>query len=544
MMSYKYARRSFLASLGGAVGFEILLRNMEASAQGMGPPPRFMMMHFPSGIVRYPFVPTGTGTGWTGSTTHGQPGYIVSPFATPELKPLTTILQGLNTQFSGRGGGHEDGTPFATTGSNSPGTRSNGGESDDGCAGGPSWDQILLKNVPALSKRDGNGTIIGKGYFNVICDNRIDSNETSTRCLSYGYTKVGVTSAIPGGQIMENQPLKPEQSPANAYMALFGGFDCSGGGGGGPDMNALRLLKQKKSVLDHSLRELTRLNGLAPSSERVKIDAHMQIIRQMEAELTAQINMPPTTGGSCMCPMMPDASLKAPSSDMNGRDYSNPVATKADARMAVDPNNMNDGLGFHSRMIDAHASILRAAFACDLIRVATFQFSPGTNHVAFHGLDPNAPNTIYMHHPLSHRNGSSAFYTGSPPNTDRYIWDAMVSAQYWYFRKAAEVMNGFRTQLDPLATDGGNLLQRTVIPFITEVGDASHTRQGHGALIVGGQKLGMIGAGYKSQSGSHNQLWLSVAQAYLGAGAVSALSGETYVKTGANPISGLWAAPT
>jgi hypothetical protein len=428
--------------------------------------------------------------------------------------------------ISGRGGGHEDGTPFCTTGSNSPGTRSNGGEADDGCAGGPSWDQIFLKNVPALSRKDAAGTIIGRGFYNSICDARIDSYETSTRCLSYGYTKVSITSANPGGSIMENQPLRPQLSPLTAYNDLFSGFMP-----GNPmtDMDALRRLKHKKSVLDHSLRELARLNTLAPASERVKIESHAAVIRQIEAQLTEQITNPPTTTGG-MLPPMPAASLTGKSADRLN-DYTTPTSSTDDA-----PN--------HEQVIIAHAAIVRAAFACDLVRVATFQFSPGTNHVSFKGLDPNSPNTIYMHHPLSHKNGSKSFYDGPRPSADAYIWDAMVTANKWYFDRTAAIINTFRTQVDPLDPAGGSLLDRTVIPMVTEVADASHSRSGHGALIFGGRALGMQGGQYKSVSGIHNQLWVTVAQAYLGAGAVSALSAETYQKNGANPISGLWVAPT
>jgi hypothetical protein len=526
MMSYRFARRSFLSAIGGAVGLEILLRNMEAGAQGMGPPPRFLMMHWPVGTIKQQFIPTGTGTSYTTSKGGQGAGYIISGFDTPDLRPHTIVMHGFNMNgITGRGGGHEDGTPFCTTGSNSPGTRSNGGETDDGCAGGPSWDQIFLKNVPALSRKNADGTIIGRGYYNSICDSRIDSYETSTRCLSYGYTKVSITSAVPGGSIMENQPLRPQLSPLTAYNDLFSGFTP---GGMMTDANALRLLKHKKSVLDHSLRELNRLNTLAPASERVKIESHAAVIRQIEAQLTEQINNPPTTGGG-MLPPMPAASLTGKSADRLS-DYGNPVS-------------QTDDSGNHEQVGNAHASILRAAFACDLIRVATFQWSPGTNHVSFKGLDPNSANTIYMHHPLSHRNGSKAFYDGPRPSADAYIWDAMVNANKWYFDKTAAIINTFRTQVDPLDPMGGSLLDRTVIPMVTEVADASHSRSGHGALIFGGRALGMQGGQYRSVSGIHNQLWVTVAQAFLGAGAVSALSSETYQKNGSNPISGLWVAP-
>ncbi len=529
MKSYRFARRSFLAGIGGAVGLEILLRNMEAAAMGAGAPPRFLMMHWPVGTIRNQFIPTGTGTSYSTSKTAQGPGYIISPFDTPELRPYTIAMHGFNMNgISGQGGGHEDGTPFATTGSSSPGTRANGGEADDGCAGGPSWDQIMLKNVPELSRKDGMGTIIGKGYYNTICDKRIDSYETSTRCLSYSYEKQSINSARPGGSITENKPLPPELSPLRAFNDLFSGFMP---GGTMSDPQALKILKLRKSVLDYSLRELDRLKTLGPASERDKIDSHAAAVRKLEAQLTDQISNGGTgTTGECTLPPMPDSSLTGKTGDTLGGDYNNPVANQSDETT-------------HEAVGKAHAAIIRAAFACDLIRVATFQWSPGTNHVSFKGLDPNSPNTIYMHHPLSHRVGDANFYNGARPSTNAYIWDAMVNANRWYFQKTADILNEFRLQIDPLDPMGGSLLDTTVIPMITEVAEAAHTRNGHGAFIFGGTKLGMQGGQYKSVSGIHNQFWVTVAQAFLGSNAVSALSGESYVKNGANPIAGIWSAP-
>ena len=34
MRSYRFARRAFLAGIGGAVGLKVLLRNLEVAAQG------------------------------------------------------------------------------------------------------------------------------------------------------------------------------------------------------------------------------------------------------------------------------------------------------------------------------------------------------------------------------------------------------------------------------------------------------------------------------------------------------------------------------
>ncbi len=517
MKSYRVARRSFLAAVGGAVGYGAILRNMEASAQGAGSPPRFLMVSWPCGSIQQAFVPTGTGADYTVSDTHGGAGYIIAPFATPELKPHTHIMLGFNMngmQCPG-GGAHEAGTPFSTTGANGPGTRANGGETDDGCAGGPSWDQILLNHVEDLKSG-------GRDYYNVICDSRVDSYETSTRCLSYGYRKQSIQAAVPGGQIMENEPLRPTLSPVTAYNDLFSDFQA---GGAMTDVDALRLLKQRKSVLDHSQRELARLSALAPANERSKIDAHADVIRKLEMQLSEQINNPPEAA-VCEAPLLPQSNLTGANSDANS-DYRNPEARADDAPL-------------HAEVGAAHASIIRSAMACDIIRVGTFEWSPGTNHVSFKGADPNDPNRIWMHHPLSHRNLDSSFYQGARPGNNAYIWDAMVSVQRWYFENTAKFVNDFLSTPDPLATDGASLLDRTVITMVSEVGNPSHDRNGASALIIGGSKLGMKPGGFQRVDGHHNSIWLTAAQPFLGADPLSKLQDEVFNKNGAAPVDGVW----
>jgi hypothetical protein len=292
----------------------------------------------------------------------------------------------------------------------------------------------------------------------------------------------------------------------------------------------LKLLKLRKSVLDYSLRELDRLKSLGPASERDKIDGHAAAVRKLEAQLSDQIAGRGITR-DCSLPSLPEASLTGKDGDTLAGDYGEPETNTSDETT-------------HEAVGKAHAAIIRAAFACDLIRVATFQWSPGTNHVSFKGLDPNDPDTIWMHHPLSHRIGEASFYNGSRPGEHAYVWDAMVNANRWYFQKTADIVNEFRLELDPLDPTGGSLLDRTVIPMITEVAEAAHTREGHAAVVFGGGKLGMQGGQYRGVSGIHNQLWVTLAQAFLGSDAARKLSNEAYVKNGASPIPELWVVPS
>ncbi len=83
-----------------------MLRSLESMAQGMAPPPRFLMTHWPVGTIRYLFLPTGTGPNLANMTLSN----ILKPF-----QPLVgdmSLLYGLNScSYHGFGGGHESGTP-------------------------------------------------------------------------------------------------------------------------------------------------------------------------------------------------------------------------------------------------------------------------------------------------------------------------------------------------------------------------------------------------------------------------------------------------
>ncbi len=63
--SYRFSRRSFLSAIGGAVGLHVMLRNLEALAQGATSPPRFLLTHWPVGTLRQRFLPTGNGSDYT-----------------------------------------------------------------------------------------------------------------------------------------------------------------------------------------------------------------------------------------------------------------------------------------------------------------------------------------------------------------------------------------------------------------------------------------------------------------------------------------------
>jgi hypothetical protein len=517
MRSYRVARRSFLASIGGAFALETLLKNLEAHAAGATSPARFLLTHFPIGTYRQSFLPTGSGTNFTLSP-------ILKPFES--LKSDMIVLYGFTDDHlrCPGGGGHEAGTPFTTTCASAEGTRANGGEADDGTAGGPSFDQIFLKRVPGLKQP-------GVGFANTLADARVDSLETSTQCLSYDYLTSSIKSANPGGNITEHNPLRPELSPANVYANLFKGFVP---GGSMSNEDVLKALKARKSVLDFSLRELATLKTLAPGSEADKIDAHAAAVRDIETQLQGQIDAGGVGGAACTVPMAPDPSLKGQTGSKFN--YGNEATSTSDEDV-------------HEKIGKAHAAVLLAAFQCDIIRCATFQWSPGTNHVSFKGQYPANPTGSYMHHPMSHRIGDQGFFNGPPltgTSADASLYQFLVNINTWYNQKMADIITTFKDAKDAM---GNSILDYTVIPYVTEVGDPSHARSPKASMIFGGKALGLKGGQFLNFEGNKRKqvdLYLTCAQALMQTSdplAMMPAAEEKFDRSGASPIAGLWEKP-
>jgi hypothetical protein len=291
-------------------------------------------------------------------------------------------------------------------------------------------------------------------------------------------------------------------------------------------------------VLDYSMSELTRMRTLAPGAEaRSKIDVHTDAIRKIEMQLTTQINNGTMTPTSCTLPAMPDASL-------TGKTGSRSEYMSQPTPAATDDSPIHEQIG------KAHMGILKAAFVCDLIRVGTFQWSPGTNHVSFKGLFPNAPNAIYMHHPTSHIITNASETTSSLPAAGLHqdVVNFLAAVQTWYNQKMADILLDWKATTDVY---GGNLLANTIIPYVTEVAETTHTWNPLPAYIFGGSALGMKGGQYLNGAWPMNSFWLTIAQAYFKTttpinslpATVPNVGANTFVRTGANPIPGLWAAP-
>ena len=259
MISYKFARRSFLRACGGSATLLLpLLRSIEARAAGAAAPLRLLILHHPLGAA--PGLATWRPNA-TGTTTN-----FTLPSESAAFAPLQknmVMIDGLNmiatSKNNGYGGQntHEGGIVAMMTGVPTLGQIGQ----QDHVAGGPSIDQILLQMSPTLGgPSQPNPTMFGS--LQLAADIRSDRDEVAPRVLSY---KAPLTNQ--SDISLARQPLYAETQPLNTFNRIFGGSLPMG-----TDMS--KILAQKLSVLTYMRSDLARLQTLVPSSEKDRITSH------------------------------------------------------------------------------------------------------------------------------------------------------------------------------------------------------------------------------------------------------------------------------
>jgi hypothetical protein len=447
MSRYALSRRSFLMGVAGASTWAALLSRLEAQAEGEPPPKRFLVIQRPVGTVYENWWPQGSGTSFSLSR-------ILNSFE--PLRDRMVVLRDLKLPHEGSvGGGHERGSVLLLTGSRTrelyPG---NGG--DDPIATGASVDQLFQRQSKLLQ-----GPPIAS--LQLSCDNRADTPEVSTRHISYSGPRA---------------PLKPYYQPRDAYERLFGSMASR------ESAETLRRARlEKKSVLDFALRDLARLRALAPRSQHEALDAHEAAIRELEREFDGA-NVDPV---SCGITSDPPVILTSTYVDPYSSDHV--VSQRDDVK--------------HEQIARLHFAMIKAAFRCDLTRVVTFQFSPGTNHVSFGDLWPPNPSLIKVHHTTSH-----------DPDTKDTL-EFLTRVEVWYAQRVASFLQELAAEQH---SDGSSLLDHTLVPYVSEVGARYHNWDSMPFVLFGGSGVSLRGGQVWTNGGrglrSTNDLWMACAKPY------------------------------
>ncbi len=491
MISYKFARRSFLRGAGALAPLMLpLLRSIESQAAGAAAPLRLL-------VIQHPLGTNPGGTNWVPNATATTQDFTL-PFESAPFSPLQqymVMIDGLNLVCVSGGPSTNSGQNTAEGGmvelmTGVP-TLGMVGQQDH-CAGGPSIDQLLLQQSATLGGPNfANPTPFGS--LQLAADVRSDRDEVAPRVLSYLAPKSGESDPA-----MARQPLYPEASPLNVYKRLFG---AALPGSNGPG------LAHELSALNYMKRDLARMRSIAPASQKDKLDAYAASVAQLEASLRAKYG---DTGGACVTPAVPPSFAytstgkqvyAGASTSLSGVDYYVPDQPTSHP---------------HADLGQTQLRLIKAAFACDLVRVATFMWAPGTSWVQFPGTFQGA---------TLPGDWASAPHHAVAQSGDAATNGWLSQIDEFYSAATATVLQEFATTPD---IDGNMLIDNTIIVYVTEVARAFDSNQENMPVIVFGGKNTKLNGGtflkvqdgpLQAQNGStgnrpFNDLWLALAPAF------------------------------
>jgi hypothetical protein len=246
--------------------------------------------------------------------------------------------------------------------------------------------------------------------------------------------------------------VTPDDNPASVYARLYG--DLAGGADA-----AARLLAHRQSVLDLVGGELRDLQTRLGSTEKAKLDAHLESLRSVERQLSG--------GGTCTPGTEP--SIADPSDNA-----SFPDVTSAQIELAIE------------------------ALACDFTRVASVQMS--------HTISPTVLDWAGAsdgHHSLSHSDD------GNSSGIAQFL-----ACERWF----ADQVGAALTRLSELPSpDGGlSLLDDTLVLWCKELGDSRLHTCTSVPWVIFGDAGGYFRTGrYVDLGGTfHSKVMVSICEAF------------------------------
>ena len=243
--------------------------------------------------------------------------------------------------------------------------------------------------------------------------------------------------------------LNPQNDPRAVYTSLFSGINADAA-------KLERIRFEKQSMIDVNKAEVDALLRRAGAHDRAKLEAHLTALRDLERQLAQN------TAGACQPPGMP---------------------------AALDPGAVPN----RPEIFDQHASLIAGAFACDLTRVASFQYSTGHDNVPYPWLGYQGAH----HDNLSHDEGSAG------PRATR------IEICKWFSQKFAVLLD----KLNAVPEGGGTMLDNTLVVWGTEVATGAHNFENVPFIVAGGGAKGVrVGRLLNAGGAFHHRLLVSIAQ--------------------------------
>ncbi|MDP4849430.1 MAG: DUF1552 domain-containing protein [Verrucomicrobiales bacterium] len=408
-------RREFLRHLGvssAALPFLSGLPGLNAAEDRQGK--RLIIMFSPNGTIPWEFWPEGETLDFK---------RILKPLE--PFKDNLVTLRGVHNKVEGDGDRHMRGMSCLLTGTELlPGNIQGGSDTPAGWASGISIDQEI-KNF--LQSRDETRTRFGSLEFGVAVPNRADP-----------WTRMSYAGP--------NQPIAPVDDPEQMLGKLYG---------------RMKDKESLTSIIDGVRDDLAKVSKKLGAEDRVRLEEHLTLVREMEAE------------------------LQRGNEDLN---LTHPVPE-------IDPDIelVNDNTPRLSRM---QIDLLVNSMANDMTRVATLQFmrSVGQARMNWLGIKDG-------HHSLSHES-----------DENKEAVESLTKINEWFAGELAYLTK--RLAETPEPGGDGSMLDNTLVVWLNELGKGnSHTLDDIPFVLLGGKAHGLkAGRALNFGGVSHNRLWLSIAQ--------------------------------
>jgi hypothetical protein len=325
----------------------------------------------------------------------------------------------------------------------------------------------------------GDGSLAGWGN-GVTVDQIIAQHVGGT--TPFGSLEFGVRASAFGGSEVRTrmiyagpaQPIAPIDDPVAMWNLLFSELNLS------PSEMA-KLRAKRVSVLDTVQGQFAALEAKAGAEDRMRLQQHAALVLDLEERLANE----PVLGESCVVPGMPGAIAPDSSSTMD-------------------------------QVSALQLDMMIMAFACDLTRVASIQYSNGMNHTQFPWIGSMSDG-----HALSHAG-----------ETDGVAWAEWATREQWYATQVARLLQ----RMSEIPEGMGTMLDHTVLLWCNELAQGNTHSHERMPFLLAGNLGGHFRTGrylaYDHQP--HNNLLVSLQNAF---GIESQTIGDPAFCTG--PLAGL-----
>lgn len=312
------------------------------------------------------------------------------------LKNKINVVTGLDMSVCNLPPGepHQTGMAMLTGRGLNQGTFVGGDGSLAGWASGISLDQEIAKTVGVGTKR---------ATLNL-----------GVQSTNYGGTEVRTVMSYLGSDV----PVPNETNPWAVFDALFSDI-------GSDPVAVAKRIARRKTVLDMVDKKFDAISKKVSAVDKAKLEQHLEAVREVESRLDSHGGI---IGGDCQIP-----------------------------ELSEQPGALDSYLGDPSNFADIgkmQMDMLAMAFACDLTRVATLQWSASTNNRPYPWLVYNSSPILDDEHGLGHQ-----------PDTSTEAWGKLAVIREWYLEQLMYLLN----KLEAIPEGDGTMLDNTVVVLSSEI---------------------------------------------------------------------------